>query len=132
MLILLLCSSRKLGFLRKYSRRDYFYSSLLGFLNPFLYYIVLFKAYSMLPAQEAQALNYTWPLIVVILSIPLLNQRMASHSCNSLHTLTQPESNHPRNYRDDNRIPRCNICCDTWRIRGFMERKTPRSSTSIN
>jgi len=76
MLILLLCSSRKLGFLRKYSRRDYFYSSLLGFLNPFLYYIVLFKAYSMLPAQEAQALNYTWPLIVVILSIPLLNQRI--------------------------------------------------------
>jgi len=50
MLILLLCSSRKLGYLRKYSRRDYFYSLLLGFLNPFLYYIVLFKAYSMLPA----------------------------------------------------------------------------------
>ena len=34
-----------------------------GFLNPFLYYIILFKAYSLLPAQEALSLNYTWPLV---------------------------------------------------------------------
>ena len=47
-----------------------------GFLNPFLYYVVLFKAYSLLPAQEAQPLNYTRPLMLVLLSAPMLGQRI--------------------------------------------------------
>lgn len=46
----------------------------LGFLNPFLYYMILFKSYSLLPAQEAQPLNYVWPIVVVLLSVPLLGQ----------------------------------------------------------
>ena len=49
---------------------------MLGILNPFIYYIVLFKAYSLLPAQEAQPLNYTWPIMLVLLSIPLLQQKI--------------------------------------------------------
>jgi len=48
--------------------RDYLRSALLGFLNPFLYYLILFHAYELLPAQEAQPLNYTWPLMLVILA----------------------------------------------------------------
>ena len=48
--------------------RDYLRSSILGFLNPFLYYLILFNAYDLLPAQEAQPLNYTWPLMLVILA----------------------------------------------------------------
>jgi len=51
-------------------------SAVLGFLNPFLYYVILFTAYSRLPAQEAMALNYLWPLTLVLLSIPLLKQRI--------------------------------------------------------
>ncbi len=54
--------------------REYLRSAALGFLNPFLYYLVLFEAYDRLPAQEAQPLNYTWPVVVVILSAPLLKQ----------------------------------------------------------
>ncbi|RLF39602.1 MAG: EamA/RhaT family transporter [Thermoplasmata archaeon] len=76
LLVLFVFSYKKLGVLRRYHLRDYLYSLPLGFLNPSLYYLVLFKAYSLLPAQEAQALNYTWPLIVVILSIPILNQKV--------------------------------------------------------
>lgn len=52
----------------------------LGILNPFLYYIVLFKAYSILPAQEAMTLNYTWPIMLIILSIPLLKQKLSLKS----------------------------------------------------
>lgn len=52
------------------------YSMLLGFINPFLYYLVLFRAYSLLPAQEAQPLNYTWPIMLTLLSIPLLKQKI--------------------------------------------------------
>ncbi len=51
-------------------------SAILGFLNPFLYYTILFKAYSLLPAQTALSLNYTWAIVVVLLSIPLLKQRV--------------------------------------------------------
>jgi len=31
---------------------------LLGILNPFLQYIILFKAYELLPVQEAQTINF--------------------------------------------------------------------------
>ena len=43
-------------------------SLLRGLLNPFLYYVILFHAYERLPAQEAQPLNYTWPLMIVLLA----------------------------------------------------------------
>jgi drug/metabolite transporter (DMT)-like permease len=59
----------------RWSRGEYLRSALLGALNPFLYYFVLFRAYSLLPAQEAQPLNYTWPIVLVLLSALFLKQR---------------------------------------------------------
>lgn len=58
------------------SRRDYLHSLVLGCLNPLLYYLVLFRAYALLPAQEAQALNYTWALTMALLAAPLLGHRL--------------------------------------------------------
>ncbi|MCD6223014.1 MAG: DMT family transporter [Thermoplasmata archaeon] len=55
-------------------------SLLMGFLNPFLYYIVLFNAYAMLPAQLAQPLNYTWPLMLVIFSSIILHHKLSMRS----------------------------------------------------
>jgi drug/metabolite transporter (DMT)-like permease len=49
---------------------------LLGALNPALYYLVLFRAYDLLPAQQAQALNYTWALTLSLLAVPLLKQKL--------------------------------------------------------
>lgn len=51
-------------------------SAIGGFLNPFLYYIILLKAYSLLPAQIAQPLNYTWPVMLVLLSVIFLKQKL--------------------------------------------------------
>lgn len=51
-----------------------------GIINPFLYYLMLFKAYSILPAQIAQALNYTWPIMLVLLSVPFLKQSLQAKS----------------------------------------------------
>lgn len=45
-------------------------------LNPFLYYLMLFKAYDILPAQQALALNYTWAILLPILAVPLLHQKL--------------------------------------------------------
>lgn len=51
---------------------------LLGAINPFIYYLVLFQAYALLPAQEAQALNYTWALTLTLMSIPVLGHTLRS------------------------------------------------------
>lgn len=51
-------------------------SSIQGFLNPFLYYFILFKAYSLLPAQVAQPLNYVWPIVLVLLAALFPGQRL--------------------------------------------------------
>ena len=48
----------RLRLLRTLTQRDYLWSAGLGFLNPFLYYVVLFQAYSLLLAQEAQPINF--------------------------------------------------------------------------
>lgn len=58
------------------SLRDLSKSALGGFLNPFLYYIILLKAYTLLPAQIAQPLNYTWPVMLVLLSVFFLKQKL--------------------------------------------------------
>lgn len=58
---------KKWGLLRAMSGKDLFASGLLGVLNPVVYYLVLFKAYDMLPAQMAQPLNYAWPIVLLLL-----------------------------------------------------------------
>jgi len=68
--------SKKLVLLKTLSKKDFLRSALLGFLNPFLYYVVLLKAYSILPAQQAQPLNFVWPLTLVLLSVPMLKQKI--------------------------------------------------------
>ena len=75
-LFTILAAQKKLGLIRRFSTMDYLKAAILGLMNPFLYYIVLFNAYSLLPAQLALPLNYTWPIMLVLLSIPLLKQRI--------------------------------------------------------
>ena len=68
--------SGKVALLKALSMADLARSAFLGFLSPFLYYTVLFKAYSVLPAQEAQPLNFVWPLTLVLLSVPILKHKI--------------------------------------------------------
>jgi drug/metabolite transporter (DMT)-like permease len=75
---IILVSRQKLSLVFSCSRREYLRSFLLGTLNPFIYYLVLFKAYDLLPAQEAQPLNYTWGLVLPLLSVPLLKQKIGA------------------------------------------------------
>lgn len=75
-LLVVLIVQNKLHLLKRNSKSDYRNSVLLGLLSPFLYYTVLFKAYSLLPAQEAQPLNQTWAIVISLLSIILLKQKI--------------------------------------------------------
>lgn len=61
-------------------KKDILRSAGMGFLNPFFYYSVLFKAYGNLPAQVAQPLNLIWPIVIVLVSIPLLKQKIEKKS----------------------------------------------------
>jgi drug/metabolite transporter (DMT)-like permease len=61
---------------RSFTRKDLVFSALMGLLNPVAYYLILFKAYTILPAQVAQPLNMAWPIVLVLLSIPMLKQRI--------------------------------------------------------
>lgn len=72
----ILAWQKKLSLLKQqFLRRPMFYL-VTGLINPFLYYVVLFKAYSLLPAQQALSLNYTWAVLLPLLAAPLLKQHL--------------------------------------------------------
>ena len=72
----ILAWQKKLCLLKQqFLRRPAFYL-VTGLINPFLYYVVLFKAYSLLPAQQALSLNYTWAVLLPLLAAPLLKQHL--------------------------------------------------------
>jgi len=75
-LFIIITAQKKLRLLAEFRLNDYLFSVLLGFINPFFYYLVLFKAYSLLPAQQAQPLNMTWGIILALLSVPFLKQKL--------------------------------------------------------
>lgn len=70
--LLLLVRRRSMGFRIQRPQG----AALRGLLNPFLYYLVLLEAYDRLPAQAAMVINYLWPIVLVLLSAPLLRQRV--------------------------------------------------------
>ena len=73
-------AGNKTSLIRKSTGRELFSSAVLGFINPFVYYLILLKAYQLLPAQVAQPLNMIWPIILVFLSVPILGQKIERKS----------------------------------------------------
>jgi drug/metabolite transporter (DMT)-like permease len=71
---------KKTTLIRLSSSRELLNSAILGLINPFIYYLILLKAYSLLPGQVAQPLNMIWPIIMVFISVPLLGQTIERKS----------------------------------------------------
>lgn len=59
-----------------YLRQAPGYFLFMGLLNPLAYYLILLQAYDLLPAQQAQPINYTWAITLALLAVPLLGQRL--------------------------------------------------------
>ncbi|WP_263833325.1 DMT family transporter [Sulfurospirillum oryzae] len=72
-----MCYQKKFCTLLTYSKKTYAQLALLGLINPFIYYLILFRAYELLPAQEAQPINYTWALTLTYLSVFILKQKLS-------------------------------------------------------
>ena len=79
-LFILILAEKKLYLLGKTTFPNLLTSALLGLINPFIYYIILLKAYTLLPGQIAQPLNMIWPIILVFLSVPLLKHKIPAKS----------------------------------------------------
>jgi drug/metabolite transporter (DMT)-like permease len=79
-LFFIVLATRKLHLLRLTTPRELLNSAILGLINPFLYYLILLKAYQLLPAQIAQPLNMIWPIILVFISVPILKQKIEKKS----------------------------------------------------
>lgn len=79
-LFIIVLSEKKLTLLKRISVNELLISALLGFINPFLYYIILLRAFQLLPAQVAQPLNMIWPIVLVFLSVPILKQKIPGKS----------------------------------------------------
>jgi len=83
-LFVFLIITRKIKLIFSQTTKQIIYSIFLGALNPLLYYLILFKAYSLLPAQVAQPLNMVWPIVLSLLSVPLLGQKIGFKSYGGL------------------------------------------------
>jgi drug/metabolite transporter (DMT)-like permease len=79
-LFIIVLAGKKFYLIRLTTRRELINSAVLGLINPFLYYLILLKAYQLLPAQVAQPLNMIWPIILVFLSVPILRQKIEKKS----------------------------------------------------
>lgn len=77
--VIILCQ-KKIKLLYSITNKQLKNSAIMGLLNPFAYYLILFKAYDILAAQIAGTLNYFWPVVLVLLSIFLLKQKIGIKS----------------------------------------------------
>lgn len=59
-----------------FAKQSWKSSLFFGAINPFIYYLILLEAYNQLPAQEAQAINYTWAIMLSFMAVPILKQRL--------------------------------------------------------
>jgi drug/metabolite transporter (DMT)-like permease len=76
-LLVLVVIQGKLALLKDYARNHLSFYLALALLNPLLYYLVLLRAYDLLPAQQAQPINYTWAITLALLAVPLLGQKLS-------------------------------------------------------
>ncbi len=70
----LMTVERRWGELRRLSRSQWGSLALLGLVNPTAYYLIMFSAYNLLPAQVAQPVNYCWPIILAVLLAVFTNR----------------------------------------------------------
>lgn len=75
-LLLILWWQGRLPLLREYAVATPAYFLVMGLVNPVIYYLVLLHAYDLLPAQQAQAINFTWAISLALLAVPILGHKL--------------------------------------------------------
>jgi len=73
---IILAFQNKLKSLKNYSLKDYSAMGVLGFLGTYLYYILLYRAFSLTTASEGFILAYAWPMFVLIFAFAILKEKI--------------------------------------------------------
>jgi len=66
----------KLPRLARYRARDWAVMAGLGLLGTYVYYILLYFGYARSRGLEVLVLQYSWPLLIIVLSAPILRERI--------------------------------------------------------
>ncbi|PMH46103.1 hypothetical protein BCU68_09780 [Vibrio sp. 10N.286.49.B3] len=75
--LLTICTLQgKIGLISQTFTANPFYYLLLGLVNPLAYYLLLFKAYELLPASQAQPINYSWAITLTLMAAVFLGQKI--------------------------------------------------------
>ena len=75
-LFIILCYDKNSKIIEVFNPKYFLTNLIRGFVNPFFFYMVIFKAYSILPAQEAMTLNYIWPITISFFSVIFLKTKL--------------------------------------------------------
>ena len=67
---------KKWHLLKVITRNEWMLFALTGLMSPTGYYLILFKAYELLPAQIAQTINYSWAIVLTLLLALFIRQRI--------------------------------------------------------
>jgi len=70
--------SGKLRELVSYTRADWALITLLGLLGTYIYYLFLYLGYARAKGLEVLVVQYTWPILIVFLSIFILRERLTA------------------------------------------------------
>ncbi len=76
MFALVISFQKKWHLLKSITRKDWVLFAITGLLNPAVYYLILFKAYDLLPAQIAQSINFSWAIVLTLLLAVVMKQRI--------------------------------------------------------
>ncbi|MFV8282847.1 DMT family transporter [Christiangramia marina] len=66
------------------SKIKWFQAVCLGFLGTYLYYVLLYFGYANAPGMEVLIVQYSWPILIVILSLILLKEKLTISKTTSI------------------------------------------------
>ncbi len=61
---------------RSYTKKEWATFSFLGLLGTYIYYLFLYLGYSKATGMEVLVIQYTWPILIVLFSIFILDERL--------------------------------------------------------
>lgn len=73
-----------IGEIARYSLRDWLYILFLGLLGTYIYYLFLYLGYAKAVGIEVLVFQYTWPILIVLLSIVILKEHLTFRKLSAL------------------------------------------------
>jgi drug/metabolite transporter (DMT)-like permease len=67
---------KKIKLIFSYTKKNYFYITLIGFIGIYFNYLMLYKAFSIANPVSVFILNYTWPVFLFVISIFVFKEKL--------------------------------------------------------